>query len=319
MTMESTIKKITEELNNIFKKIKSKYWTFDEEENEENRKRRRKQFLWMLIVGGGGLSAIVWYYIIRGRKVTTNPNKKSKSNYISDLVSRQVEKTKETVWMENLEPYLNDTTSYYQYLVKSKQASKDSIRFEPQWRISPSYTIETKPTNTKKKKSTASTTQSNGFVQYRTQSLTGREAGLPRIFSNEDDNTLTRFIPQPSSSNNWIFYLEKIRYIISLFFYRLPRAVAEWELWLGACSAAIYFVAMNQPFGFRQRSNQKDSTSKSNSIFMDGVMHRVVESSESNNNTSNSKVVKLIGEGNNVEVLEKSFDEVINGSSLGDK
>nr|CAG4707772.1 unnamed protein product [Naegleria fowleri] len=220
-------------------------------------------------------------------------------------------------WRSSTEPYLNDTASYYQYMLRAASSSRDdTLKFHPQWKFSPSYTDEVLTT---KKKKNSSTLPGYGFVQYRTQSLFGREAGLPRVFSSsangEDLSLLNASFHDEFTQTpyNWMYYLEKIRYIISLLYYRLPRAIAEWELWLGMASLGLYHVWMNQPFSkWRNATKEQEKTQQEAKHFMDGVMHRVIsESSVEKNSRSPPKVVKVIGEGSSIEGLEENFEKLL--------
>src|SRR3989338_4819250 len=305
--MMMPIQRVAEEFNNLVEEIK-RYWKGEDDSENTQKKPNRNRWLLYLILGLGGLSvaSLATYLLVIRRRQATVSNKKPRSHYIGELIEKPIEKTRENIWIDKLEPYLSDTTSYYQYMVRANQEKRERVTFDPQWRISPSYPVEqlTNSQSKKKKKNSINFPTGNGFVQYRSQTLVGREAGLPRIFTNSsglaNDVELDSLIVGGNSNNQtrWIYYLERIRYVISVLFYRLPRAVAEWELWLGACSAAIYFIAMNQPFGFG--GNKKKSGKKVNvgdSMFMDGVMHRVVQSSESEQQNGVSKqVVKVVGE-----------------------
>ncbi|KAG2374515.1 hypothetical protein C9374_010799 [Naegleria lovaniensis] len=300
-----------------------------------NHSRRRTKWIKFMIILSSGLTLIITiiiYYKIHSKNQHSTTLdfisfRKTPSNYFHEFKS--ISKTRNSSlntsrgnsnpsWSSNnTEAYLNDTASYYQYMLSS-ESSTNGLKFNPQWKFSPSYTDPTTLSSQQKKKTHSSLLPGYGFVQYRSQSLLGREAGLPRVFSSspsEDLSLLRTNIHGSDFTHDWTYYLEKIRYILSLLYYRLPRAIAEWELWLGMASLGLYHVWMNQPFSKWRNSKEKEKQQQQHEAkhFMDGVMHRVISEKNEieNSRKRNQKIVKIIGEGSNIEGLEENFEKLL--------
>jgi len=187
----------------------------------------------LVTMAASGLVVLLIYLRIKRRGATVDGGMKEPSQFFSAISSGMP--TREALWTSKVEPFVNDSISYYQYMLKNRNVP--SLHFDAQWRFSPSYS------KALRKSDKRSTDNSYGFVQYRTQSLVGREAGLPRVFSSATDFDTTSF----ANRDSIMYVLEQVRYVISLLYYRLPRASAEWELWLSLAMSGLYAVWMMQP------------------------------------------------------------------------
>ncbi|KAL9644522.1 hypothetical protein ABK040_009386 [Willaertia magna] len=251
-------------------------------------KQNRHRIIFFLPIIGTFFLSLWMVFKLKGKQKNNLLNRKERSIFLTPI--------------RDIKEVLPESTNtlYYQELLKrnSKIANDNVVKNfftnlfdKANWVFLPSI-ISAEG----KKKKDELNINSNSYLQYRSQTLFGREAALPRISG--------------SSENKTLYYLEKLRQILALIYYRFPRAIAEWELWTSLAMYGLYYF-FSQPIKNKQQKQSNES------IYMDGVMHQIRnKTKEHKEATTNNKRIIRKRESDGGNVLKERFDELLENSSI---